>query len=186
MGPNLFGIAEAEVVSVAEAKLKKSDEYMEYINTHIANVQRAFEEISNKLLTKVDKSDPIYEAIMILRNRISSHDESKYSDEEFEAYRKNFYPINDEEREENRDAFELAWKHHYASNSHHPEHWIDAYGDPINMSVADVIEMICDWESFKYIDKGSAKEWWEKRGNSIVITGSTRDLVTRVFTLLEW
>lgn len=35
-----------------------------------------------------------------------------------------------------------ALKHHYACNSHHPEHWIDGV---LAMDLVDIIEMLCDW-----------------------------------------
>lgn len=38
----------------------------------------------------------------------------------------------------------VALKHHYANNSHHPEH----YENGINgMDLFDLIEMICDWKA---------------------------------------
>jgi hypothetical protein len=37
-----------------------------------------------------------------------------------------------------------AIAHHYAQNSHHPEHWPNGVND---MSLLDVIEMICDWKA---------------------------------------
>lgn len=38
-----------------------------------------------------------------------------------------------------------ALEHHYAHNSHHPEHY---YGLGISgMSLLDLIEMLCDWEA---------------------------------------
>lgn len=39
---------------------------------------------------------------------------------------------------------DVALKHHYENNKHHPEH----YTDGINgMSLVDIIEMICDWRA---------------------------------------
>ncbi len=35
-------------------------------------------------------------------------------------------------------------KHHYANNSHHPEHYIDGIR---GMSLLDVVEMFCDWKA---------------------------------------
>lgn len=34
--------------------------------------------------------------------------------------------------------------HHYAHNSHHPEHWPDGIA---GMSLLDVVEMLCDWKA---------------------------------------
>lgn len=37
-----------------------------------------------------------------------------------------------------------ALKHHYAENSHHPEHYI---GGVNGMTLLDVVEMFCDWKA---------------------------------------
>jgi hypothetical protein len=37
-----------------------------------------------------------------------------------------------------------ALKHHYAKNSHHPEHWPNGIRD---MSLVDLLEMLCDWKA---------------------------------------
>lgn len=37
-----------------------------------------------------------------------------------------------------------ALQHHYANNSHHPEHWANGIDD---MSLLDAVEMICDWKA---------------------------------------
>lgn len=34
--------------------------------------------------------------------------------------------------------------HHYAHNTHHPEHWPDGI---TGMSLLDVVEMLCDWKA---------------------------------------
>ena len=38
----------------------------------------------------------------------------------------------------------LAMNHHYAQNSHHPEHYDNGIND---MDLIDLIEMICDWKA---------------------------------------
>lgn len=38
----------------------------------------------------------------------------------------------------------VALKHHYAANSHHPEHWPNGVDD---MTLLDVLEMLCDWKA---------------------------------------
>ena len=35
-------------------------------------------------------------------------------------------------------------KHHYANNSHHPEHYMDGMA---GMTLLDLIEMFCDWKA---------------------------------------
>lgn len=41
-------------------------------------------------------------------------------------------------------AMKPALDHHYASNSHHPEHFADGVR---GMSLMDVLEMLCDWKA---------------------------------------
>lgn len=38
----------------------------------------------------------------------------------------------------------LALKHHYAANSHHPEHFENGVA---GMNLLDVVEMLCDWKA---------------------------------------
>ena len=37
-----------------------------------------------------------------------------------------------------------ALKHHYAANSHHPEHYENGID---GMTLIDVLEMLCDWKA---------------------------------------
>lgn len=38
----------------------------------------------------------------------------------------------------------VALKHHYAHNTHHPEYWTNGVDE---MSLLDVLEMLCDWKA---------------------------------------
>lgn len=60
-----------------------------------------------------------------------------------------------------RKHFKLAFEHHYANNSHHPEF----HKNLDDMSELDLIEMICDWTAMSQElkqDNGSAKVWADK------------------------
>ena len=69
---------------------------------------------------------------------IKEHDESKYSEEEFEPYAQHFYGDK-----KNDFEFGEAWKHHWLNNEHHPEFWLGE-----DMPYIYILEMICDWGSF--------------------------------------
>ena len=69
---------------------------------------------------------------------IKEHDESKFSDEEFEAYAQHFYGDK-----KNDFEYEEAWKHHWMNNEHHPEYWLGE-----DMPLIYILEMLCDWGSF--------------------------------------
>lgn len=91
--------------------------YYKYIERHKKNVVKAFEE----MMLNEDLYKDYHDIIMSkeFMGRIATHDMSKLDEEEFDAYRKNFYPINSKEKEDNREAFQLAWFHHWRNNSHH-------------------------------------------------------------------
>lgn len=51
----------------------------------------------------------------------------KYGSDEYESFKKSLKPALD---------------HHYANNSHHPEHYKNGIDD---MNLLDIVEMMCDW-----------------------------------------
>lgn len=141
--------------------IKKEEEYMEYIKDHINNVHKSFEELY-KLKDKFEDIDryDISDAIESVKEKglIEIHDESKYSDEEFDGYRRHFHSVDDKEKEESEDDFELAWKHHYENNPHHPEYWIENE-QPVDMKIIYIVEMACDWIAMCYTKGGTALEY---------------------------
>lgn len=78
---------------------------------------------------------------------IKEHDESKFSEEEFEPYAQKWFGDKKKTFE-----YEEAWKHHWQNNEHHPEYWLGE-----DMPLIYILEMICDWGSFS-IAKGNLKE----------------------------
>jgi hypothetical protein len=69
---------------------------------------------------------------------IEEHDESKFSEEEFEPYAQKWFGDGKKTPE-----YEKAWEHHWQNNEHHPEYW-----DGRDMPYIYILEMICDWGSF--------------------------------------
>lgn len=135
----------------------KNIEYERYISTHVSNVQKAFKEHGKELCELLDANyDFVY-------SRLLRHDESKTSCTEFLPYRMKFYPVNGETVSE--QVFNRAWLHHIHNNDHHPEHWIipTAKGNTVlDMPVECIVEMLCDWQSFKYAGKGNAYDFYYK------------------------
>lgn len=139
--------------------------YKEYIDNHRQNVQKAWmnmksnsdclELISRYLNTTVES------AIRLIDSLIDAHDMSKYGKEEFDAYRKNFYPVDEKEKEDNEIEFDLAWRHHYYNNPHHWDWWYET-GNMDNMKMPYVVEMICDWEAMGYKFGNTSKQWYEQ------------------------
>jgi hypothetical protein len=77
------------------------------------------------------------------------HDASKLTEPEKSAYDiitpklKDSVYGSDEYRATIREM-KPAIHHHYAHNTHHPEHWENGIND---MSLFDLLEMICDWQA---------------------------------------
>ena len=117
-------------------------EYTEYINSHKERVKKFaswLEENCPEVFEGVD--------IDVFWDLIKEHDESKFSEEEFEPYAQKWFGDKKKTPE-----YEEAWKHHYMNNEHHPEYWLGE-----DMPYIYILEMICDWGSFS-IDKGDLKE----------------------------
>lgn len=105
-----------------------------------------------KLLQKV---------IANLRLRAFNHDASKLNEPEkstFDLYtpklRNTTY--GSEEYKCYLEAMKPALDHHYSHNQHHPEFWANGIRD---MSLLDIIEMLCDWKAatLRHADGSLAK-----------------------------
>lgn len=176
-----------------EERNKKMEEYAKYIDDHIERVQIAYANlisINPQLLRKICedymdcKNYDNYDALLKrVQYNIINHDKSKYSDEEFLAYRKNFYPVDDREKEENKKDFEKAWKHHYENNTHHWEYWkkkdakTNKDTDYNKMSLIAMLEMICDWMAMSSKFNNTVIEWYSKEKDNIKLHPYTRHYV---------
>lgn len=104
----------------------------------------------------------LLEVIERLMKRGAVHDQSKLAPPEKEMYDK-YTPLlktttyGSKEYKQNLKEMEKGGlKHHYANNSHHPQHWTNGIN---GMSLLDAFEMICDWKaaSMRH-DDGSIKK----------------------------
>ena len=89
------------------------------------------------------------EAATELLERAAVHDNSKLEDPEKELFDK-FTPklkgstYGSEGYQELLDGLKPALDHHYANNSHHPEHYKNGIND---FNLFDLIEMFFDWRA---------------------------------------
>lgn len=84
-----------------------------------------------------------------LQQRSYSHDESKLCDPEkaiFDEYTPKLAgsTYGSDEYKQFLAEMKPALDHHYAHNSHHPEHYPNGID---GMSLLDVLEMLCDWKA---------------------------------------
>lgn len=155
--------------------MKKEAEYKEYITTHINNVKKAWEMMreSKGCMNIIKKSIDNYiipNSILSLDGFIyaedlfiKTHDHSKFSLEEWDAYRRHFYPISDKEKEESKEDFEKAWVHHYTVNTHHWNHWYKNKKNVNAMDLISVVELCCDWIAMNMVFKGTAIDFYNNR-----------------------
>lgn len=163
---------------------KKRKEYSDYIDEHVLNVRKAFEEL-------VDSEIPeIMEYLNELQSKINVHDKSKWSEEEFEPYRKNFFPINNEEKENNKSDFDKAWEHHYTNNDHHWQYWLDLDEETLKpfeerkVKLA-YLEMIADWTGMGYKFGDTAYEYYSAHKDEIRLYPQLEDWVVNIMKQLD-
>jgi hypothetical protein len=87
--------------------------------------------------------------LMAIDDRADAHDASKLEPPEKEAYDRvtpKLRGLTYGSVEYKEAVYELgdALQHHYANNSHHPEHYPDSIA---GMSLLDLMEMFCDWKA---------------------------------------
>ena len=129
------------MIELLRTKLKER-KYKKYIEEHRENIKKAFSELIICLDLDNDVCIELFE-------RILNHDLSKYSEEEFYAYRKYLYPINKQEKENAKEEFEKAWEHHWKNNDHHWEHRQNDTEFTKETKLA-ILENICDWLAMGY------------------------------------
>jgi ClpP class serine protease len=86
-----------------------------------------------------------------LAKRASSHDKSKLESPEYEVFSKYTQLLKgttygSEEYDKYLEEMKPALDHHYANNSHHPEHY-NGHGGINGMDLIDLLEMFVDWKS---------------------------------------
>lgn len=84
-----------------------------------------------------------------LLRRGEMHDQTKLAEPEVALFTEYTSKLagctyGSEEYNRNLEAIRPALQHHYAHNSHHPEHYKNGVDD---MNLLDVVEMLCDWKA---------------------------------------
>ncbi len=191
--------------SKGEETLSKEQEYFAYINEHKNNVLKAYENLfkANSNFFEISGNTDILEAMGLLETNhlLEQHDDTKYSDEEFDAYRVKFYPTKDEAEKYATDEayktiadenFNKAWEHHYTNNDHHPNFWAkknenEALVPNTDMEMQAIVHMICDWQAMSYKFKSDMWEWFENDADSEkgCMTLQTKSIVTGILNLLR-
>lgn len=138
--------------------------YDRYIHQHRNNVYEAWNWLKVNLPEDMIPQE-IYADVEYACQFV--HDESKGSEEEYDAYDKYFYGNRSNEVVEN---FHYAWNHHLHNNPHHWQYWVlinddkDSGEKLLEIPEQYIWEMVCDWWSFSWRDGELYEifEWYEK------------------------
>lgn len=100
-----------------------------------------------KHILQVGKNINIF--VRELLTRAENHDASKLEPPEVEAFTtetKNLSALvyGSPEYHANLAKIKPALDHHYAKNSHHPQHYKNGIND---MDLIDIVELFCDWKA---------------------------------------
>lgn len=158
------------------------EEYKEYIIGHKERVKQFADWLVENLPELFDEfgTETFYELI-------DEHDDSKFSEEEFEAYALKFYGPQDINGKplEFVPGYDEAWRHHWMHNEHHPEFWLGE-----DMPLIYILEMLCDWGSFS-IDKGDltelSKYYYEhaKNDEEKNLSDSTKETIEEILSKID-
>jgi hypothetical protein len=155
--------------------MAKEEEYKSYIRSHRENVKNAF-----TFWRRTDDAQNLFggEGLENMESLIGNHDLSKYSTEEFDAYRKNFFPYENEVSDES--AFSDAVLHHYNHNPHHWEYWViprNPENELIPIPMRFLVEMLCDWTAMSFQKGGSVISWFEENQEEMVLHSETKESI---------
>lgn len=156
--------------------IKNSRDYLDYLEIHLTNIAKAFQEVSNACDGMAWVGDDF--TWHTIRGDILFHDISKFSQEEFTQYRKKFFPTS-EEKEFNfliDEEFQTAWENHKNKNHHHHE---------TAKTHNDIIHMIVDWTAMGYNFGDSAQEYYEKNSKDITLDSENRKFMYEIFKRIK-
>jgi|GEM_PF-1965124 len=159
--------------------------YSDYIHTHIMNVKKVWCEVEEVLHDFGIGVDSVR-----MREIVRVHDESKFTEDEFEPYRQKFYP-SDEDFEIERivdDKLFIAAMSHYNSNKHHWQYWTsyrDGNSISTKMDKLYVMEMLCDWGAISLVEEDTVKIFYNSQRPHMVVHGETEAIIDRFIQYID-
>ncbi len=157
---------------------ESEQKYKDYVVEHIANVNKVWKTYEPLFHSNFFVDDSVYFQI---DHQIFNHDASKQLDSEFYAYKRNFFPADGEEK--NQQSFHRAWVHHIANNPHHWEHWVTfekGKPNPCEMPISFIVEMLCDWTAMSVKFNNIPSVWFALNRIKIILHESTLGLVEKM------
>jgi hypothetical protein len=157
-------------------KIKKTREYLDYLEEHYNNVQKAWELLKDKCKDMKFIYDDYY--YFTINKLIKFHDESKLSSDEFVQYRMYFYPVDKSEKE--NSCLSDAWENHKIFNTHHWENWTKHCYKDYHAEIF-LVENIIDWVAMGFKFGDTAQSYYEKNKHEIKFPEWAEKLAYEIF-----
>jgi hypothetical protein len=165
--------------SITLKHIEATKRYLEYLDEHIRNVNKAYENVSYncrdmRVIYNKDTHDE-------LREQVLTHDLSKLSRHEFTQYREAFFPVGDKVRLQ-----DSAWEHHLDNNAHHWQS-IMRNTKPMKQQEVNLMHMVIDWTAKSYKFGGSAESYFKKeeKANKIILTDKYKYYLYEIFNRMD-
>lgn len=177
----LLGFEKIKIIEKIKQIIKKvktnqaENKYYKYIEQHRKYMVQAYiEMLACPVILELGD-----EVLNKLKHRVLTHDLSKYENEEFGAYRKHYYPINKQEKEDNLENFERAWQHHWNNNPHHWQYRRNntEFSKENITDVVNVLENVCDWLAIGYDFNDRPYQYYEKVQETIELCPAEREFL---------
>ena len=125
--------------------------------------------------------------IMLWTNRMVTHDQSKYSSPELplihQKARLDSIPLNTPDYYDALSQIKSAVQAHYECNTHHPEHYANGV---LDMSLLDLMEMICDWRVAAEMNGTDLTVSFEKCVERFCISQELRTVLMNTYREMGW
>ena len=164
-------------VSEAEPTLDIKSTKMSIAECQV-ETQKHIETVRKYIRFMIDKLD----------NRGVKHDASKLESPEVEIFAEHTNKLAEltygsAEYHESLDQLKPALDHHYASNRHHPEHFVNGIND---MTLIDVVEMFCDWKASTFRqNNGNLLKSIEENAQRFNMDGQLKALLVNTARMLD-
>lgn len=164
---------------IGQQYISKTREYLDYLEEHLDNIRKAFQELSEACDGMIWVGDDC--TWHTLRQEVCHHDISKFSAEEFVQYRDRFFPLHIPSAEDYA-SFDKAWEHHKANNTHHHE---SIRTDGRGNTEKDLVHMLVDWVAMGYKFGKTAKEYYEANKHNIKLLPEHEKFIYTIFERLD-
>ena len=123
-----------------------------------------------------------------IEQRGVKHDASKLETPEVELFAE-YTPrlaelhYGSDEYKQSLECLKPALDHHYASNRHHPEHFVNGIND---MTLIDIVEMFCDWKaSTLRMNDGNLLKSIETNAERFNMDGQLKQILVNTARMLD-